>query len=55
MYSLKAPINQKGITNVSKKIINQKPMVSMVRKERNPKYWSNSNIGSFYMTKVRLF
>jgi hypothetical protein len=42
--SRRLPINQYGTTKVNKKIINQKPMVKMVKNAKNPKYWSNSNI-----------
>jgi hypothetical protein len=32
---------------VSRKIINQNPMVKMVRNAMNPRYWSNSIMVSF--------
>ena len=30
-------------------------MVNIVKKDRNPKYWSNSNIFWFYVTKIKYF
>lgn len=42
--SIMLPPNQYGTTNNNKNIINQKPMVKMVKNAKNPKYWSNSNI-----------
>ena len=38
------PVNQYGTTKVKRNIINQKPMVKMVKKAKNPKYWSNSTM-----------
>ena len=51
--SIRLPNNQYGITKVSKKIINQNPMVNIVKKAKNPKYWSNSNMISYFVaTKI---
>ncbi len=41
------------MTNVNKNIINQKPMVRILRKAKKPKYWSNSNISSSSITKIQ--
>tara|TARA_R110002012_G_scaffold99461_3_gene237426 strand:- start:5093 stop:5350 length:258 start_codon:yes stop_codon:yes gene_type:complete len=47
------PINQYGTTKVNRNIINQKPIVKIVRKAKKPKYWSNSNIFTpFVLTKI---
>ena len=47
-FSLKAsiaePNTQYGMAKVRRKIINQNPIVSMVKNAKNPKYWSNSKI-----------
>ena len=40
--SLKYPTIQYGITKVNKKIINQNPMVKMVKKSKNPEYCEKS-------------
>ncbi len=51
--SIKLPNNQYGTTKVIKKIMSQNPMVSILKKAKNPKYWSNSNISSNSDTKIK--
>ena len=48
-HCIKFPVNQNGITKVMRKIINQNPMVRMVKNAKKPRYGSNSIMGkSFY-------
>ncbi len=37
-HCIKFPVNQNGITKVMRKIINQNPMVRMVKNAKKPRY-----------------
>ena len=37
-HCIKFPVNQNGMTNVMRKIINQNPMVRMVKNAKKPRY-----------------